>query len=188
MEAAEAQELPALGPALRGLLRSEAKHLRRAVEAHGRGGGGAGAESSSSEGGRKHAALWDALEAVARFVGAQGAALAGGGGADEAVDPVVDPLLEHVVRPPAGGGGGKSKAGDSDATADAASARKAALRVLTWLLTPGSGSAARVGAVLVVRCAPPTAKRMRLAACIALRHAAVNLSGRGFHFPFLSST
>ena len=44
---------------------------------------------------------------------------------------------------------------------------------------PDATVATRVGAVLVARCAPPTPKRTQLAACIALRHAAVHLGGSG---------
>ena len=159
-----------LGPALRVVLGcQEPKALRRAMDLR-----AAGGDRGASGGGGKTATkmareLADALDDIAAFLGADVAAV------DDAravtAYPVVDPMLEHIVRPAGGVAGG------IEATAKS---RKIALRIVAWLLAPsprgaGDECAARVGAALARRCTPSTPKRPRLAACIALRHAAVTL-------------
>ena len=170
-EAAQRVEpLKRLGPALRVVLGcQEPKALRRAMDLRASGG-----DRGASGGGGKTATkmareLADALDDIAAFLGADVAAV------DDAravtAYPVVDPMLEHIVRPAGGVAGG------IEATAKS---RKIALRIVAWLLAPsprgaGDECAARVGAALGSRCTPSTPKRARLAACIALRHAAVTL-------------
>ena len=170
-EAAQRVEpLKRLGPALRVVLGcQEPKALRRAMDLR-----AAGGDRGASGGGGKTATkmareLADALDDIAAFLGADVAAV------DDAravtAYPVVDPMLEHIVRPAGGVAGG------IEATAKS---RKIALRIVAWLLAPsprgaGDECAARVGAALASRCTPSTPKRPRLAACIALRHAAVTL-------------
>ena len=73
--------------------------------------------------------------------------------ADVLVDPVVDPLLEHVVRPSSADPPGAPVAHTSDS-------KRSALRVVAWLLAPaplgaGGACADRVAATLAARCAPP---------------------------------
>jgi hypothetical protein len=170
-EAAQRVEpLKRLGPALRVVLGcQEPKALRRAMDLR-----AAGGDRGASGGGGKTATkmareLADALDDIAAFLGADVAAV------DDAravtAYPVVDPMLEHIVRPAGGVAGG------IEATAKS---KKIALRIVAWLLAPsprgaGDECAARVGAALASRCTPSTPKRPRLAACIALRHAAVTL-------------
>ena len=170
-EAAQRVEpLKRLGPALRVVLGcQEPKALRRAMDLR-----AAGGDRGASGGGGKTATkmareLADALDDIAAFLGADVAAV------DDAravtAYPVVDPMLEHIVRPAGGVAGG------IEATAKS---RKIALRIVAWLLAPSPRGAvdecaARVGAALARRCTPSTPKRPRLAACIALRHAAVTL-------------
>jgi|AntAceMinimDraft_1070359.scaffolds.fasta_scaffold87333_2 hypothetical protein len=114
MEEAEPRREPqALGLALRDLLHADAKSLRRAIESRG-GGFGSFEEiatptrrATTVKGASAIQRLAGSLEAVASFVGSQTSTEGTGA---EVVDPVVDPLLEHIVRPPtrAGGGGGRS--------------------------------------------------------------------------------
>ena len=167
--APRAVPLQRLGPALRAVLGCDPKALRRAMDLR-----AAGGDRGASGGGGKTATkmareLADALDDIAAFLGADVAAV------DDAravtAYPVVDPMLEHIVRPAGGVAGG------IEATAKS---RKIALRIVAWLLAPsprgaGDECAARVGAALASRCTPSTPKRPRLATCIALRHAAVTL-------------
>ena len=154
-----------LGLALRDLLGAEPRPLRKAIEWRSDPGEDARAGGKTAVRAR---ALVDSLDAVARFLSDR--ASAPRALADE-VDPVVDPLLEHVVRPSSADPPGAPVARTSDS-------KRSALRVVAWLLAPaplgaGGACADRVAATLAVRCAPPTPKRARLAACVALRHAAV---------------
>ena len=154
-----------LGLALRDLLGAEPRPLRKAIEWRSDPGEDASAGGKTAVRAR---ALVDSLDAVARFLSDR--ASAPRALADE-VDPVVDPLLEHVVRPSSADPPGAPVARTSDS-------KRSALRVVAWLLAPaplgaGGACADRVAATLAARCAPPTPKRARLAACVALRHAAV---------------
>ena len=165
LDAASPRREQPLGLALRDLLAAEPRPLRKAIEWR------ADPGECASAGGKtavRARALVDSLDAVARFLSDR--ASAPRALADEA-DPVVDPLLEHVVRPSSSDPPGASVARTSDS-------KRSALRVVAWLLAPapfgaGGACADRVAATLAARCAPPTPKRARLAACVALRHAAV---------------
>jgi hypothetical protein len=103
-EAVPRREPQALGLALRDLLNADAKLLRRAIESRGDGDGGTIAAKSSSKGAKHIQHLAGSLEALASFVSARPWELNGPADRD-AVDPVVDPLLECIVRPSGGGGG-----------------------------------------------------------------------------------
>ena len=166
--APRAAPLQRLGPALRAVLGCDPKALRRAMDSRAAGDGGASSGGGKSV--KMARELTDALDDIAAFLAADVAEDADSGAA--AAYPAVDPMLEHVVRPANGG-----VAAGIDATAKS---KKVALRIVAWLLASsprgaGDECAARVGAALARRCAPPTPKRTRLAACIALHHAAVNL-------------
>jgi hypothetical protein len=165
LDAASPRREQPLGLALRDLLAAEPRPLRKAIEWRADPGEDASAGGKTAVRAR---ALVDSLDAVARFLSDR--ASAPRALADE-VDPVVDPLLEHVVRPSSADPPGASVARTSDS-------KRSALRVVAWLLAPaplgaGGACADRVVATLAARCAPPTPKRARLAACVALRHAAV---------------
>ena len=165
LDAASPRREQPLGLALRDLLAAEPRPLRKAIEWRADPGEDASAGGKTAVRAR---ALVDSLDAVARFLSDR--ASAPRALADE-VDPVVDPLLEHVVRPSSSDPPGASVARTSDS-------KRSALRVVAWLLAPaplgaGGACADRVAATLAARCAPPTPKRARLAACVALRHAAV---------------
>ena len=151
------------------MLGCDPKALRRAMDSRAAGDGGAssGGGNASMKMARE---LTDALDDIAAFLAADVAEDADSSAA--AAYPAVDPMLEHVVRPANGG-----VAAGIDATAKS---KKVALQIVgrTLASSPrgaGDECAARVGAALARRCAPPTPKRTRLAACIALHHAAVNL-------------
>ena len=166
--APRAAPLQRLGPALRAVLGCDPKALRRAMDSRAAGDGGASSGGGKSV--KMARELTDALDDIAAFLAADVAEDTDSRAA--AAYPAVDPMLEHVVRPANGG-----VAAGIDATAKS---KKVALRIVAWLLAPsprgaGDECAARVGAALARRCAPPTPKRTRLAACIALHHAAVNL-------------
>ena len=165
LDAASPRREQPLGLALRDLLAAEPRPLRKAIEWRADPGEDASAGGKTAVRAR---ALVDSLDAVARFLSDRASAPCAL--ADE-VDPVVDPLLEHVVRPSSSDPPGASVARTSDS-------KRSALRVVAWLLAPaplgaGGACADRVAATLAARCAPPTPKRARLAACVALRHAAV---------------
>ncbi len=166
--APRAAPLQRLGPALRAVLGCDPKALRRAIDLRAAGDGGASSGGGKSV--KMARELTDALDDIAAFLAADVAEDTDSRAA--AAYPAVDPMLEHVVRPANGG-----VAAGIDATAKS---KKVALRIVAWLLAPsprgaGDECAARVGAALARRCAPPTPKRTRLAACIALHHAAVTL-------------
>ena len=146
-----------LGLALRDLLGAEPRPLRKAIEWRSDPGEDASAGGKTAVRAR---ALVDSLDAVARFLSDR--ASAPRALADE-VDPVVDPLLEHVVRPSSADPPGAPVARTSDS-------KRSALRVVAWLLAPaplgaGGACADRVAATLAARCAPPTpnarARRVR---------------------------
>ena len=166
--APRAAPLQRLGPALRAVLGCDPKALRRAIDLRAAGDGGASSGGGKSV--KMARELTDALDDIAAFLAGDVAEDTDSRAA--AAYPAVDPMLEHVVRPANGG-----VAAGIDATAKS---KKVALRIVAWLLAPsprgaGDECAARVGAALARRCAPPTPKRTRLAACIALHHAAVTL-------------
>ena len=169
-----------IGPALRELLDASPKAVRRAVEDR-RGaedlGGGKRAKKEETR------RLVSSLDAVARFL-TEFSALHPGSSDPATAHPVLDPLLERIVRPTAGRGPGtKEQTSRSTSSADE---KKTALRLVAWLVSSaealGGGEkendairrANDVGNALVKRCAPPTPRRTRLAACLALKHAAVN--------------
>ena len=169
-----------IGPALRELLDASPKAVRRAVEDR-RGaedlGGGKRAKKEETR------RLVSSLDAVARFL-TEFSALHPGSSDPATAHPVLDPLLERIVRPTAGRGPGtKEQTSRSTSSADE---KKTALRLVAWLVSSaealGGGEkendairrANDVGDALVKRCAPPTPRRTRLAACLALKHAAVN--------------
>ena len=169
-----------IGPALRELLDASPKAVRRAVEDR-RGaedlGGGKRAKKEETR------RLVSSLDAVARFL-TEFSALHPGSSDPATAHPVLDPLLERIVRPTAGRGPGtKEQTSRSTSSADE---KKTALRLVAWLVSSaealGGGEkendairrANDVGNALVKRCAPPIPRRTRLAACLALKHAAVN--------------
>ena len=134
-----------LGLALRDLLGAEPRPLRKAIEWRSDPGEDASAGGKTAVRAR---ALVDSLDAVARFLSDR--ASAPRALADE-VDPVVDPLLEHVVRPSSADPPGAPVARTSDS-------KRSALRVVAWLLAPaplgaGGACADRVAATLAARCA-----------------------------------
>ena len=169
-EATAPRRLPPLGASLRELLDADPKALRRAMERRAWGGGDARASSSSSRA-IASATLAASLDALVAFLTDPSRSSADGA----IVDPVVDPLLERVVPPPRASDASGPERGSSRATR-----KRAALRLVAWLLAPapsGAGAACgdAVATTLAARCSPATPRRERLAACVAVRHAAVVL-------------
>jgi hypothetical protein len=170
-----------IGPALRELLDASPKAVRRALQDRRGAEGLDGGKRAKKEETRR---LVSSLDAVARFLTDFSALESSGDPAT--AHPVLDPLLERVVRPTAGRGSGASVARSSDRSTDE---KKTALRLVAFLASPARTSlgerredandalrrATAVGQALARRCAPgPTERRARLAACVALKHAAVH--------------
>ena len=170
-----------IGPALRELLDASPKAVRRALQDRRGAEGLDGGKRAKKEETRR---LVSSLDAVARFLTDFSALESSGDPAT--AHPVLDPLLERVVRPTAGRGSGASVARSSDRSTDE---KKTALRLVAFLASPARTSlgerredandalrrATAVGQALARRCAPgPTERRARLAACVALKRAAVH--------------
>ena len=170
-----------IGPALRELLDASPKAVRRALQDRRGAEGLDGGKRAKKEETRR---LVSSLDALARFLTDFSALESSGDPAT--AHPVLDPLLERVVRPTAGRGSGASVARSSDRSTDE---KKTALRLVAFLASPARTSlgerredandalrrATAVGQALARRCAPgPTERRARLAACVAMKHAAVH--------------
>ena len=149
-----------IGPALRELLDASPKAVRRALQdRHGAEGLDGGKRAKKEETRR----LVSSLDAVARFLTDFSALESSGDPAT--AHPVLDPLLERVVRPTAGRGSGASVARSSDRSTDE---KKTALRLVAFLASPARTSlgerredandalrrATAVGQALARRCAP----------------------------------
>ena len=173
-----------IGPALRELLDASPKAVRRAVDDRRGAEDLDGGKRAKKEETRR---LVSSLDAVARFLTDFSALHPEFGGDQSTAHPVLDPLLERIVRPTAGRER-RTKQQTSIRSTSSADEKKTALRLAAWLVSPAEAllggekenDAIRrtddVGEELVKRCAPPTPRRTRLAACIALKHAAVNVS------------
>ena len=171
-----------IGPALRELLDASPKAVRRALQDRRGAEGLDGGKRAKKEETRR---LVSSLDALARFLTDFSALESSGDPAT--AHPVLDPLLERVVRPTAGRGSGASVARSSDRSTDE---KKTALRLVAFLASPDARTslgerredandalrrATAVGQALARRCAPgPTERRARLAACVAMKHAAVH--------------
>ena len=171
-----------IGPALRELLDASPKAVRRALQDRRGAEGLDGGKRAKKEETRR---LVSSLDALARFLTDFSALESSGDPAT--AHPVLDPLLERVVRPTAGRGSGASVARSSDRSTDE---KKTALRLVAFLASPDARTslgerredandalrrATAVGQALARRCAPgPTERRARLAACVAVKHAAVH--------------
>ena len=170
-----------IGPALRELLDASPKAVRRALQDRRGAEGLDGGKRAKKEETRR---LVSSLDALARFLTDFSALESSGDPAT--AHPVLDPLLERVVRPTAGRGSGASVARSSDRSTDE---KKTALRLVAFLASPARTSlgerredandalrrATAVGQALARRCAPGTTeRRARLAACVAMKHAAVH--------------
>jgi hypothetical protein len=170
-----------IGPALRELLDASPKAVRRAVDDRRGAEDLDGGKRAKKEETRR---LVSSLDAVARFL-TDFSALHPGSSDQSTAHPVLDPLLERIVRPTAGRER-RTKEQTSIRSTSSADEKKTALRLVAWLVSPAEAllggekenDATRrtddVGEELVKRCAPPTPRRTRLAACLALKHAAVN--------------
>ena len=170
-----------IGPALRELLDASPKAVRRAVDDRRGAEDLDGGKRAKKEETRR---LVSSLDAVARFL-TDFSALHPGSSEQSTAHPVLDPLLERIVRPTAGRER-RTKEQTSVRSTSSADEKKTALRLVAWLVSPAEAllggekenDATRrtddVGEELVKRCAPPTPRRTRLAACLALKHAAVN--------------
>ena len=172
---------PLLGPALRDVLDAEPKALRRALASRGDPARADDHDPSSKRATRARS-LATSLDAIAPHLSSS---VSSSSDAD-AHDPVIDPLLERVVRPASACGDG-----DGGDPSDASAKKRAALRVIAWALSPSPERvgdarvrARRVAGVLAARCAPGdrSDKRARLAACLALRRAAIDLDDVGTAF------
>ena len=173
-----------IGPALRELLDASPKAVRRAVDDRRGAEDLDGGKRAKKEETRR---LVSSLDAVARFLTDFSALHPEFGGDQSTAHPVLDPLLERIVRPTAGRER-RTKQQTSIRSTSSADEKKTALRLAAWLVSPAEAllggekenDAIRrtddVGEELVKRCAPPTPRRTRLAACLALKHAAVNVS------------
>ena len=171
-----------IGPALRELLDASPKAVRRALQDRRGAEGLDGGKRAKKEETRR---LVSSLDALARFLTDFSALESSGDPAT--AHPVLDPLLERVVRPTAGRGSGASVARSSDRSTDE---KKTALRLVAFLASPDARTslgerredandalrrATAVGQALARRCAPgPTERRARLAACVAVKPAAVH--------------
>ena len=170
-----------IGPALRELLDASPKAVRRALQDRRGAEGLDGGKRAKKEETRR---LVSSLDAVARFL-TDFSALHPGSSEQSTAHPVLDPLLERIVRPTAGRER-RTKEQTSVRSTSSADEKKTALRLVAWLVSPAEAllggekenDAIRrtddVGEELVKRCAPPPSRRVRLAACLALKHAAVN--------------
>ena len=167
---------PPIGPALAALLDATPKAVRRAVEDRG------GGEDFTADGKRsakeETARLVSSLDTVARFLSDK--PISSSNHTDpHNTHPVLDPLLERIVRPSrAAVLSHDEPSADRSVKKSHDESKKTALRIACWLLDGGGVGdpvACTMCEVLAVRCAPPTEKRTRLAACLALRHAAVNI-------------
>ena len=168
-----------IGLALRELMDASPKAVRRAVEDRHAAEDLVGGKRAKKEETRR---LVSSLDAVTRFL-TDFSALEHSGDSTTA-HPVLDPLLERIVRPTAGRGSG-TKPRTSDRSTSSGDEKKTALRLVAWLVSPAEREdgvarddeeirrVAAVSRALVERCAPPTSRRTRLAACLALKHAVV---------------
>ena len=172
---------PLLGPALRDVLDAEPKALRRALASRGDPARADDHDPSSKRATRARS-LATSFDAIASHLSSSASSSSDA----DAHDPVIDPLLERVVRPASACGDG-----DGGDPSDASAKKRAALRVIAWALSPSPERvgdarvrARRVAGVLAARCAPGdrSDKRARLAACLALRRAAIDLDDVGAAF------
>ena len=118
-----------IGPALRELLDASPKAVRRALQDRRGAEGVDGGKRAKKEETRR---LVSSLDAVARFL-TDFSALESSGDPLSSAHPVLDPLLERVVRPTAGRGSGASVARSSDRSTDE---KKTALRLVAFLASP----------------------------------------------------
>ena len=121
-----------IGPALRELLDASPKAVRRALQDRRGAEGLDGGKRAKKEETRR---LVSSLDALARFLTDFSALESSGDPAT--AHPVLDPLLERVVRPTAGRGSGASVARSSDRSTDE---KKTALRLVAFLASPARTS------------------------------------------------